>query len=287
MKKLETEKKKRLLISLIVIFGTIIVIAVSVILIKLIVNNMSARDSKQLQESYAENLHQESYAPGLPKGTGEGGSASLPGEESGSSDPGSEKPVKNEVKFDELIERNSDAYSWIYIPNTNISLPVMQSAEDDNFYLEHDIDKNYKFAGCIYSQSKNKKDYSDRVTVLYGHNMADGSMFANLHYYMDEEFFDTHRYIYIYTPDRRLTYEVVSAYEYDNRHILNSFDFTDDAVFSDWLEEAKNPHSVYSKVRDDVKLDLKSKMLVLSTCMPSGDNRFIVQGVLIKDEKTE
>ena len=62
---------------------------------------------------------------------------------------------------------------------------------------------------------------------------------------------------------------------------------TDDAVFSDWLEEAKNPHSVYSKVRDDVKLDLKSKMLVLSTCMPSGDNRFIVQGVLIKDEKTE
>ena len=213
MKKLETEKKKRLLISLIVIFGTIIVIAVSVILIKLIVNNMSARDSKQLQESYAENLHQESYAPGLPKGTGEGGSASLPGEESGSSDPGSEKPVKNEVKFDELIERNSDAYSWIYIPNTNISLPVMQSAEDDNFYLEHDIDKNYKFAGCIYSQSKNKKDYSDRVTVLYGHNMADGSMFANLHYYMDDEFFDTHRYIYIYTPDRRLTYEVVSAYE--------------------------------------------------------------------------
>ena len=247
MKKLETEKKKRLLISLIVIFGTIIVIAVSVILIKLIVNNMSARDSKQLQESYAENLHQESYAPGLPKGTGEGGSASLPGEESGSSDPGSEKPVKNEVKFDELIE----------------------------------------LAGCIYSQSKNKKDYSDRVTVLYGHNMADGSMFANLHYYMDDEFFDTHRYIYIYTPDRRLTYEVVSAYEYDNRHILNSFDFTDDAVFSDWLEEAKNPHSVYSKVRDDVKLDLKSKMLVLSTCMPSGDNRFIVQGVLIKDEKTE
>ena len=195
------------------------------------------------------------------------------------------KPVDNPVDFKEMREQNPDVYSWIYIRDTQISLPVLQSSVDDNFYLNHDWQKDDVFAGAIYSQSKNKRDYSDRVTVLYGHNMANGSMFANLFYFMDDDFFDSHRYFYVFTEDRKLTYEVVSAFEYDNRHILNSFDFKDDAVFQSWLDNAKNPHSLYSKVRDSVKLDLNSKMLVLSTCTDTGDNRFLVQGVLVKDEK--
>ena len=277
--KMDTEKKKRLLISLIVIFGTIIIIATGYIVIKWWGDSNGKKRAEEVQAS---------YASGLPVGTtNANGVYPLESDvdDTGNGGANSQEPVENMVNFEDLTKENSDVYSWIYIPDTNISLPVLQSTDDDNFYLDHDIYKDYSFPGAIYSQSKNKKDYSDRVTVLYGHNMANGSMFANLHYYMDDNFFDTHKYIYIYTPDRKLTYQVVSAYEYDNRHILNSYDFSDNAVFGEWLDAAKNPHSLYSKVNDDVKLDLNSKMLVLSTCMNSGDNRFIVQGVLVKDEK--
>ena len=194
---------------------------------------------------------------------------------------------ENPVNLEELSAMNPDIYSWIYIPDTNVNYPVAQSEEEDNFYLDHDVYKNYSFPGTIYTQSCNSLSYNDRVTVLYGHNMLNGSMFATLYNFSDKTFFDEHPYFYIYTADRKLTYEVVSAFEYDSRHIMNSFDFKDDAVFQDWLDQAKNPRSLNSNVRDSVNLGLDSKLVVLSTCLNYGDGRYLVQGVLVSDEKTE
>ena len=187
----------------------------------------------------------------------------------------------------ELHAQNPDIYSWIYIPETNVNYPVAQSDADDNFYLDHDIYKGYSFPGTIYSQSCNKKDYSDRVTVLYGHNMLDGSMFATLHRFSDQQFFNENRYMYVYTENRKLTYEIVSAFVYDDRHIMNSFNFLDDAVYAEWQQEALNPRSVSSNVRKDIQLTKNDKMLVLSTCLNGGgEGRYLVQGVLRKDEQT-
>ncbi len=197
------------------------------------------------------------------------------------------KAQKNPIDFDSLYKQNSDIYSWIYIPGTNVNYPVCQSSVNDNFYLDHDIDKNYKYSGSIYSQSCNKIDYSDRVTVLYGHNMANGSMFATLHRFRDEDFFDSHKYIYIYTENRKLTYEIVSAFEYDDRHIINSFDFSNDEVFADYLEMIMNPRSLSANVREGIELNIDDKILVLSTCLNSGEGRYLVQGVLVKDEQTK
>lgn len=193
--------------------------------------------------------------------------------------------VDSPVTFEGLRKQNKEIYAWIYVPDTNINYPVLQSATDDNFYLSHDVYKNYSFPGAIYTQSHNKKDWSDRVTVLYGHNMASGAMFANLHYFEDKSFFDSHPYIYIYADKRNLVYQVVSAFSYDSKHILNSYNFNDDKVYQSWLDQAKNPHSLYSNVRKDVSLDLNSKMIVLSTC--GGTGRYLVQGVLVRDERAE
>jgi sortase B len=104
---------------------------------------------------------------------------------------------------------------------------------------------------------------------------------------MDRDFFDSHKDFYVYTADRKLTYRVVSVFEYDDRHILNSFDFKNDAIFGDWLSMIKNPHTLYGNVNEDVKLDLNSKLLVLSTCTDSGEGRLLLQGVMIKDEQTK
>lgn len=197
-----------------------------------------------------------------------------------------EKLAENPIDFKSLSETNNEIYSWIYIPDTNVNYPVLQSMSEDNFYLDHDIYRNYSFSGAIYSQVCNKTDYSDRVTVLYGHNMANHTMFADLHKFEDESFFNNHDKMYVYTPERKLTYKIVSAFVYDDRHIMNAFDFTDDNDFMEYLNVVQNPRSVYKNSRSDVDLDLDSKILTLSTCLDSGEGRYLLQGVLIKDEKT-
>ena len=193
----------------------------------------------------------------------------------------------NPVDFAALQNQNDEIYAWIYIPDTNVNYPICQSKTDDNFYLEHDIYGNYSFAGTIYSQSCNNTNFTDRVTLLYGHNMADGSMFADIHKFSDSDFFDKHRYFYIYTSGHKLKYEVVSAYIYDDRHIMNSFDFSKDEVFTEYLDYITNPRSLTKSVRDGVSLDIDDKVVTLSTCLNSGEGRYLVQGVLTEDELTK
>jgi sortase B len=201
--------------------------------------------------------------------------------------PSINEAVQNPIDFASLVKQNDEIYSWIYIPDTNINYPVCQSKSDDNFYLDHDVYGNNSYAGAIYSQICNSKDYSDRVTVLYGHNMADGSMFANLHKFADADFFAEHDKMYIYTENKKLTYKIVSAFVYDDRHIMNSFDFSDDSVFGDYLDMILNPHSVSVNVRDDVELSIEDKIVTLSTCLNSGEGRYLVQGVLENEEQTQ
>ncbi len=193
----------------------------------------------------------------------------------------------NPVDFESLEEINEEIYAWIYVPGTNVDYPIVQSATSDFFYLDHDVYKNYLFAGSIYTEACNLRNFTDRNTVLYGHNMADGSMFATLHRFEDEDFFNKNKYIYVYLPGKKLTYKIVSAYNYDNRHIMNSFNFADDKVFEEYINFVMNPHSSISNVNKDVKLDLNSKLITLSTCLNSNDEgRYLVQGVLINNEQT-
>lgn len=192
------------------------------------------------------------------------------------------------INWDKLKEDNKDIYSWIYIPNTNVDYPVVQSSknEADDFYLNHNIHKKYEFAGSIYSEKHNSKDYLDPVTVLYGHNMNNGSMFKTLHKFEDRSFFKKNKYIYIYMPNEKLTFKIYAAYVYDDRHILNSFDFSDPDILREYQKYTLNPESIAKNTRK-VSLNKNSKILTLSTCTNGAENtRYLVQGVLIKDEQT-
>jgi sortase B len=194
----------------------------------------------------------------------------------------------NPIDFSKLQAVNPDVYAWIKIPDTNIDYAVAQSSadKDDLFYLNHNIDGDYEFSGMIFSQKKNSLDFTDPVTVLYGHNMKNGSMFSNLHKFKDSDFFNKHKNIYIYTPEHILTYTIVSAYVYDDRHILNTFDFTKKADLKEYIDSITNPRSVICNVRDDVPVSIKDKILTLSTCTSSDSQRYLVQGVLTSDEIT-
>lgn len=275
------KSKKGVLIAVIVICALVALGACGFLVYKTINSDAGEQTYDNIASSFASNLDAEKTTAAQEETT------AAPAETKVTKPEVDTDTTENPVNLAELSAMNPDIYAWIYIPDTNVNYPVAQSDEDDNFYLEHDVYKNYSFPGTIYSQACNSLSFNDRVTVLYGHNMLNGSMFATLHNFSDETFFNEHPYFYIYTADRKLTYEVVSAFEYDSRHIMNSFDFKDDAVFQDWLDEAKNPRSVNSNVRDSVNLSLDSKLVVLSTCLNYGDGRYLVQGVLVNDEKTE
>lgn len=195
--------------------------------------------------------------------------------------------AKNPINFKSLHKRNDEIVAWISVPGTKIDYPVVQSLVADDFYLHRDINKNSSYAGSIYMEYCNSSDFTDRVTVLYGHNMINGSMFANLHKFEDAGFFNKHKLFYVYLPDSKLTYKIVSAYVYDDRHIMNSFNFAEDEIFADYLKDIQNPRSLNCNYRKlNRKLTLDDKVLTLSTCLNSGDGRYLLQGVLVKNELT-
>ncbi len=195
----------------------------------------------------------------------------------------------NPIDFSNLKLENPDIYAWIYIPNTNVNLPVLQSVNNDFLYLDHNQDKEYAIEGAIYTQQANSTDFTDPVTVLYGHNLVNGTMFSTLHYFENEEFFNANETMYIYTPGHILTYRIISAYLYDDRHILNSYDFSNPTVLQDYFNFVSHPDSLLVNARSNISLSLNDKIIQLSTCMSDTNHtasRYIVTGVLTDDQPT-
>ncbi|MBQ0083780.1 MAG: class B sortase [Clostridiales bacterium] len=192
----------------------------------------------------------------------------------------------NPIDFASLQAKNPEIFAWIKIPGTVIDYPVAQSFNDNAFYLSHDAYGKEDRKGAIYAEVYNSPNFGDPNTVLYGHNMKDGSMFRALHSFSNKEFFDENRYVYIYIPGHIMTYEIIAAYKYDSRHLLNSFDFRNEEVFKNYLEFVKKPDILSANTRPS-NLSEQTKLLTLSTCTSSEKYRFLVQGVRISDERTK
>ena len=196
--------------------------------------------------------------------------------------------VENPINFAELREQCDDIVAWVNVPNTNVDYPVVQSSQDEaeDFYLHRDLDKEYDFAGTIYIQKINDKAFTDPHTVLYGHAMLNGTMFKTLHYFKDEDFFNENDTFTIYIPEHILTYKIFAAYQYDDRHLLYAFNTKDKDEFAKYLEIAQHPTASLQNTRS-LALKPDSKIVTLSTCLKAdAPIRYLVQGVLVKDELT-
>ena len=189
------------------------------------------------------------------------------------------------LDWDALHAVNPDIYAWIYIPGTDIDYPILQNAVDDSYYLNYNMNGSKGYPGCIYTEKINSKEFTDFDTVVYGHNMRDDSMFATLHYFEDSAFFANCPYIYVYTGDKVLVYEIWSAYESDNFHILYSNDFTTQSGRQIYLDKIYNKADS-ANMRNDIQATDQSHILTLSTCIKGkSQNRFLVQAVLLNEEE--
>lgn len=202
---------------------------------------------------------------------------------------------QNPIDFEKLQAQYPDAFAWIQMPGIEqIDYPIFMSQPeaDDNYYLDHNRDGEEDRYGEIYVQKLNYKDFSDPNTLIYGHNMSNGDMFGKLYdgngkQFDNKEFFEQHRTIYIYTPGHILEYEIISAFVYDNRHILNSFNFDVEQEREEFFNQCTNPTSFTKQVLEDAELNyMEDKIITLSTCTGDDATRYLVVGRLVSDTET-
>lgn len=191
------------------------------------------------------------------------------------------------IAWKKLKKENEDIYAWIYIPNTNVDYPILQHPTDDTYYLRRTVDGKKADEGSIYTELLNAKDFSDPMTVIYGHNIyTEGTMFHQLHYFEDGEFFEKNPYIFIYTPKETFAYEIFAAYTFSDAHLLMSFDFITPESFDYYVQSTLDQRDMNVKLRKNIPVSMKagSHLITLSTC--NGHNeptRFLVQAVLLND----
>ena len=193
----------------------------------------------------------------------------------------------SEIDFDYLWTINEDIIGWITIPGTNIDYPILQHPSDDSYYLTHNIDGSYGYPGCIYTESINSKDFSDPNTVLYGHNLKAKTMFTELHKFENRDFFDAHDEITVYLPDETLHYRIFAAHVYDDRHLLYSFDFSDEDIYSNFLQSIYDIRDMNANINREFTVTSHDRIITLATCMPNksdAEKRLLVHAVLLEDE---
>lgn len=189
--------------------------------------------------------------------------------------PGKTAPIS--VDFEKLRERNPDVRGWIYIESIDLSYPVMQGT-DNEYYLKHTWDGEEVFSASIFMDYRNAPDFGDYNTILYGHNMKDGSMFHKIQYCMDGEYYARSPYIWILTPEGDFRYEIFS--EYDTRY--DSDTYTVFGTAGESLEKYIRKMQGQSLWKSGVELGGAEHILTLSTCNGADDLRRIVQARLVE-----
>lgn len=200
---------------------------------------------------------------------------SLPG-------PSRPRPFHDEseilFRYRSLYTINNDMVGFIEIPGTSIKYPVVQSPYEANYYLRRNFYKRSATCGAIYvREACDVNKPSDNVTI-YGHKMTNGTMFADLHKYKDQDFWEENRYVYFDTLTEYHTYEIFAVFQ-TSANQGNSFNYHlfDDAKDEADFDEFVNTCKVLSYYDTGITPTYGDKLITLSTCDKSmEDGRLVV-----------
>nr|WP_294668850.1 class B sortase [uncultured Blautia sp.] len=194
-----------------------------------------------------------------------------------------------DIDFESLRKINTDVIGWIYVEALDgVSYPVVKGKDNDE-YLHMTYEKNYNFAGTIFIDYENKSDFSDCNTLVYGHNMKNGTMFGQLkNFSKDDSAYNKSKYFWIFTPEKIYRYEIISAYT----TAVDSDTYTlfkgPGQEFVDYMNKIVS----YSDIKTTPgELSVEDKIVTLSTCTGNESTRYVVQGkrvdTLEVEKKTE
>lgn len=190
----------------------------------------------------------------------------------GKKDPNAESNFDT-VNFQELKSINADAVAWIKIDGTTINYPVLQTTNNE-YYLNNDIYKKADQCGSIYMDYQNDKRLVDKNTVIYGHHIKRGIMFADLEKICSGELGNDID-IYVYTPEKSMKFKVFSAYTNIPEEYSINTEITE-KEYDQFVETLKNK----SEKEFVGKPDKSNQIITLSTCDKSGKERILVHAEL-------
>jgi sortase B len=207
----------------------------------------------------------------------------------------SSEPGKVRSQFTALIETNPDVVGWLKIEDTLVNYPILQAADND-YYLKRNYKREETRAGSIFKDFRNRyqtQDDSDPNTdhnpsnlhtIVYGHDMKDGSMFGSLKKYLNRDFFDTHRTLSYDTLYESFDAEIFAVYYTTTEFNYIQTEFANDETYSSFLQNVREK----SFYKTDTVLASTDRILTLSTCdytLDAEEGRLVIQARLVKRER--
>jgi sortase B len=188
-----------------------------------------------------------------------------------------------DIDFERLKSVNSEVVGWLMVPDSKISYPLVKG-RDNQKYLTRASDNTYSKLGSIFLDYRNKGDFTDRHTIIYGHNTKNGAMFGALHEFRKQEYLDSHPQFFIFTEEGTLIYEIFSAYVTDAYSDTYRLDLGRDSAYASYLKKMAGQ----SQSTTGIEVGIGDRVVTLSTCTSSGlkTERFVIQGRLIEQTST-
>ncbi len=176
------------------------------------------------------------------------------------------------VDFASLTAKYPDVVGYIYGPDTKIQYPIAYDPTSNDYYLNRDLDGVPNVNGSIFIEHLNEPDFSDQNTILYGHHMKSGLMFAGLVKYKDPSYYNSHPYFYIYTPSQNYRLDLYAGFVCAH----------DDEVFATSLTQSQLQNmAAKSTFRSNISTPT-GKVVTLCTCSYEFDNaRYVMVGELV------
>ncbi len=192
----------------------------------------------------------------------------------------SQIPVSIDLNHSYLKSINKDFKGWLYYEPLELSYPIVRG-DDNDYYTHYTFENEKNNSGAIFMEALNKPDFSNYNTIIYGHNMRNGTMFGSLKKLLnDTEIVEENPYFYIFTEEKSYMYEIFAVYI--TREDSKTYDLIGDTeeqkAYVDYITETATWLS-------DTEVSQEDKIVTLSTCHGlHSNNRTVVHGVLIVEE---
>ncbi|MDO5044315.1 MAG: class B sortase [Coriobacteriia bacterium] len=243
------------------IFSIVAIVAAVILLVVAGVLFFNDWQSSQRAEQATEDAREALITPEAETPTAEAPQEEAPEEpKTDTVDANAGIPV---VDWGKLQAINPDIVGWLQVPGTNINYPVVQGADNDQ-YIRTTIRGDRAVEGSIFMDYASSRGIDDHHTILYGHNIKNGSMFHALASFSDKDFFNQHRTAYYVTPDKNYVLNAVAAYVTDGSDLtVRVFDFNSDKDFQKYMQDRLDRSVV---VADDADATKMNKLFELATC---------------------
>lgn len=171
-----------------------------------------------------------------------------------------------------MLAQNEDYVGWIIIEDTKINYPIVQFS-DNSWYLNHTFEGQENSSGALFEDCGIPEKMEGKNVIVYGHNMKNGSMFANLKKFREDDFYESHKTFQVYTETGFYTYEIFAVCVVSPDSDAYTLSFADDAAFLSYVEQMQ----AQSIMDTGVQVQAEDRIITLSTCVNNNRDRLIVQ----------